>query len=91
MGRTGTIRENFDVSVVILTRNSERTIEACVRSAIKERPKEVLAVDTQSTDRTLNILTRYGVRVLPSPSMSLGCCRQLGVGNATGRVRDVSR
>ncbi|MGD0177530.1 MAG: glycosyltransferase family 2 protein [Candidatus Bathyarchaeia archaeon] len=84
MVRTGTIRKNIDVSVVILTRNSQRTLEPCVRSAIRERPKEILAVDTQSTDRTLSILTKYGVRVLSSPSMSLGCCRQLGVGNATG-------
>lgn len=77
--------ENLGVSVVILTHNSGRTIEGCVRSVIKERPKEILAVDTRSKDKTLNILRQYGVRVLFSPSNSLGYCRQLGVENARGK------
>ncbi|MGD0177534.1 MAG: glycosyltransferase family 2 protein [Candidatus Bathyarchaeia archaeon] len=77
-------KENTGVSVVILTRNSEPTLEACLRSVRREGPGEVLAVDTGSTDRTLKILTHYGVRVLSCPSASLGYCRQLGVENATG-------
>jgi glycosyltransferase involved in cell wall biosynthesis len=81
----GQSEENLDVSVVILTHNSGRTIEGCVRSVIKERPKEILAVDTRSRDKTLNILMQYGVRVLFSPSNSLGYCRQLGVENARGK------
>ncbi len=73
------------MSVVILTRSSQRTIEACIRSVVEERPKEILSVDTRSTDKTLGILMQYGVRVLRSPSDSLGYCRQLGVENARGK------
>jgi glycosyltransferase involved in cell wall biosynthesis len=73
------LQHNFDVSVVILTRNSARTIEGCLRSVIQEKPGEILVVDGVSTDATPNIVRRYGIQMISDPSRSLGRSRQLGV------------
>ena len=75
---------NSDVSVIILTKNSARTIERCVRSVRTESPGEIIAVDARSTDRTLEILTRYGVRILVDEIGSLAYSRQIGVEAARG-------
>lgn len=72
-----------DVSVVILTRNSARTLERCLESVTRENPKEIIAVDGLSVDRSLSILQQYGVRVLADPMCSLGHARQVGVNTAS--------
>ena len=75
---------NSDVSVVILTRNSARTLERCLESVVQEDPGEIIAVDGLSTDETRGILRRYGVKVIIDPTGSLGHSRQLGVEAAEG-------
>ena len=77
---------NSDVSVVILTRNSARTLERCLESVLREDPGEIIAVDELSIDETRGILRRYGVKVIidPTPPPSLGHSRQLGVEAAGG-------
>jgi len=75
---------NSDVSVVILTRNSARTLERCMESVVREDPGEIIAVDGLSTDETRGILRRYGVKVIVDPTGSLGHSRQLGVEAAAG-------
>jgi glycosyltransferase involved in cell wall biosynthesis len=75
---------NSDVSVVILTRNSARTLERCLESVVREDPGEIIAVDGLSTDETRGILRRYGVKVIIDPTGSLGHSRQLGVEAADG-------
>jgi glycosyltransferase involved in cell wall biosynthesis len=75
---------NSDVSVVILTRNSARTLERCLESVVREDPSEIIAVDGLSTDETRGILRRYGVKVIIDPTGSLGHSRQLGVEAAAG-------
>lgn len=75
---------NQDVSVVILTRNSARTIQLCLASVIGEGPREVVVVDALSTDDTLRIIGRYGVRLIVARLNSLGYSRKLGVEAAKG-------
>jgi glycosyltransferase involved in cell wall biosynthesis len=70
---------NNNVSVVILTRNSASTIDRCLRSIIDEHPGEIIAVDSMSTDATLTILRRYGVKIVADLTCSLGQARQTGV------------
>jgi GT2 family glycosyltransferase len=74
-----------DVSVVVLTKNSRRTVEMCLESVLAQKPGEVLDVDSHSTDGTLNILRHYGVMILADDVGSLGFSRQLGVQTAKGR------
>lgn len=76
---------NPDVSVVILTKNSEPTIERCLSSVSSQKPREILAVDSQSTDLTLKILEDHQVNILHDTSNSLGYKRQLGVEAARGQ------
>ena len=77
-------RENQNVSVIILTKNSAQTIGTCLKSVICERPREIIAVDGESQDGTLSILKDYGVKIITDASRSLGRSRQLGVEAATG-------
>jgi glycosyltransferase involved in cell wall biosynthesis len=72
------------VSVVILTRNSARTINRCLKSVLREKPSELLAVDGASTDGTREILRQYGVTILVENTRSMGASRQIGVQAAKG-------
>jgi glycosyltransferase involved in cell wall biosynthesis len=53
------------VSIVIPTRNSEKTLPLCLESIKRQtyRNIEVIVVDNHSTDRTVEIAERYGARV----------------------------
>ena len=56
------------ISFVIITRNSERFIQRCISSIIEkcegeEIPFEILVMDNGSSDKTVEILERFGARV----------------------------
>jgi len=74
-----------NVSVVVLTRNSARTLDRCLKSIIPEDPREIIAVDSMSTDATLGILKRFGVKIEKDVSCSLGQARQAGVFCSKGK------
>lgn len=80
------VTRTSDVSVVILTKNSEATLERCVSSVASQKPREIIAVDSQSTDLTLKILEDRDIKILRDTSNSLGFKRQLGVEAARGRL-----
>jgi len=50
-----------NVSVIVTTRNSEATIELCLRSLEEQsfKAEEIIVVDNNSTDRTKKIASRY--------------------------------
>jgi glycosyltransferase involved in cell wall biosynthesis len=57
-------------SVIVITRNEERHIEACLQSvfyALRGRSSEVILVDSASTDRTLEIVRQFPVRIVQLP------------------------
>lgn len=54
------------LTVCLLTFNSERLLDACLSSLIKVAD-EVVAVDSGSTDATLDILTGYGLEPIFNP------------------------
>jgi len=51
------------LSVVVMTKNEERNIQRCLRAL--ESFGEVFVVDSLSTDRTVELATKEGARVIP--------------------------
>jgi len=71
--------KNSNVSVIILTKNSSLTLDACLKSIVNQEPGEIVAVDMLSTDNTVHILRRYEASVLINDGKSIGYSRGLGV------------
>ncbi len=67
-----------DVSVVIPVRNAQRLLEACLASITRNEPREIIVVDGMSTDGTLDIARRYGVKILSDEGGGLPAARLLG-------------
>lgn len=65
-------------SVEILTRNSEKTLERCLKS-VKDFA-DIIVLDGNSTDRTQEIATRYGARIF----------KQYETDESAVRIRDFS-
>jgi len=70
------------VEVYIPTRNSERTIEKCLRSIFSAIPDaSVTLVDRYSTDRTVEEARKFGAKVIQG-DLNLGRARELMCGSA---------
>ena len=75
----------IDISVVVPVRNAETMIEECLASIEAQQPREVILVDGNSVDRTLEIARRYRVSVLSDEGRGLPAARMLGVQAAKSR------
>ena len=53
------------ISVLTITKNSEETIEKTLLS-LKGLTSEIIVVDSESTDQTVNILKKYKARIFIS-------------------------
>src|SRR3954451_2912685 len=78
------------VSVVIPCLNEEENIEACVTSALKAMaeagiPGEVVVADNDSEDRSAEIATAAGARVVHEPRRGYGSAYLAGFAAARGR------
>lgn len=71
------VRPRQRVSAVILTRNEEALIERCLRN-VRDVVDDIVVVDSCSTDRTREIATRMGARVVEQTW--LGWIRQRALG-----------
>jgi len=77
------------VSVVICTKNSEKTIKRCLLSVkAQDHPiHEIIVVDGDSKDRTIDIVKKIGVdKIISDGGRGLGCARQLGAEAASGDI-----
>lgn len=82
------------ISVIVLTRNSEKHLEKCINSILMQKYPdfEVIIIDSNSTDNTLSILNKYNSikkqleMVCSSKDISVGKARQIGVDNAKGEI-----
>jgi glycosyltransferase involved in cell wall biosynthesis len=74
------------ISVVIPVRNQAHKIEQCLESVFAQSlpPDEVIIVDGHSTDRTVEKVQRFPVKVFYQEYGAAGAARQIGVENATG-------
>ncbi len=68
------------VSVIIPTYNEERYIETCLQSLIQQEDPadEIIVVDNNSTDQTVEIASRYPVRILHEHKQGITPTRNRG-------------
>lgn len=79
----------LSISVIIPTRNEEDVIEDCLSAVFDQslKPMEVIVVDGLSTDNTVNIASRFPVKILKeSEPTSLPNARNIGVENSQSDV-----
>ena len=76
------------VSVVLLTKNSAATVQRSLDSIFQQtrKPDEVIVVDGNSADGTLDIVRRYPVRLVSEPGLGFGHARNLGIREAKGDI-----
>ncbi len=77
------------ISVIIPTHNSEKTIENCVQSLVRQNfPRnefEIIVVDDGSKDNTVNLAKKAGADlVIVTEPCFQGAARNLGAKNASG-------
>jgi glycosyltransferase involved in cell wall biosynthesis len=74
------------IAVIIPVKNVEDKIERCLVAVFNQtlKPFEVMIVDGQSTDRTVENARKFPVRVLYENYGTVGGARQVGVENAKG-------
>ena len=72
------------VSVVIPTRNSEKTLAKCLDSIKKQTYKniEVIVVDKFSKDKTVEIAKKYGAKIIQSDA-EMSKARNIGLNNTS--------
>jgi glycosyltransferase involved in cell wall biosynthesis len=69
----------LDLTVVVPVRNAERFIDDCLDSIARSDPREIIVVDGNSTDRTIEIAQRYPVTVLSDEGRGVAAARLMGV------------
>jgi len=75
--------DRLPISVIIVARNAEETIEDCLDSIRRNNPTDIIVVDGNSTDRTVDIVRRYTEKVYSDEGKGLNYARQLGAEQAT--------
>lgn len=76
--------EKLPISVVILTKNSEATIQQCIESVYRSSSQEIIVVDGYSTDKTIDIIKQYISNIYFDEGKGLCYARQLGAEVASG-------
>jgi glycosyltransferase involved in cell wall biosynthesis len=78
------------ISVIIPTYNEEKNIEKCLKSFYEQTlPREsfeIIVVDGNSNDRTIEIAKKYADKVTRQSSEGVGGARNDGVGIAEGAI-----
>jgi len=68
----------LELSVIVPARNAEHLLEDCLRSIVASQVRELIVVDGESTDRTVEIARRHGARVISDEGRGLPAARLLG-------------
>lgn len=74
------------ISVVVPARNAETMIGRCLEAVFSQSypPYEVILVDGRSTDRTVEIASKFPARIVHEDYGTVGGARQVGLENSEG-------
>ena len=81
--------DNPLVSVIIPTKNEGKIIEACLCSLREQTTKhdfEIIMVDTNSRDNTLELAEKYGVKIVKENRPGKNKARETGSNHAAGEI-----
>jgi glycosyltransferase involved in cell wall biosynthesis len=70
--------DNLPISVIVITKNSESDINKCLLSIKNNNPAEIILVDGNSTDGTVNIAQIYTDKIYSDNDRGESYARQLG-------------
>jgi glycosyltransferase involved in cell wall biosynthesis len=70
--------EKVPVSVIVATKNNEKTLEKCLESIKRNNPAEIIVVDGLSSDKTVEIARKYATKIMSDNGKGLAFARQLG-------------
>jgi len=73
---------SLDISAVVCSLDAEDTIEECLSSLRKYNIGEIILVDGSSTDRTIEIASKYTNLIFPDPGKGLAIARNIGISHA---------
>ena len=79
--------KNYEkVSVVVCTKNEEKRIKICLESILKNKVDEIILVDGNSKDKTIEIAKKFTKKIFVSKKKSLTYDRQLGIDKAKNKL-----
>ncbi len=67
------------ITVIVPVRNAESMVEACLAGIVRADPGEIIVVDGNSTDRTVEITRRFPVTILSDNGRGVPAARMLGI------------
>ncbi len=73
-----------NITATVITHNEQRNIERCLNALIGVAD-EIVVVDSNSTDATVEICSHYGCRIVARPFAGYGSQRQFATSLATHR------
>lgn len=76
----------LDLTVVVPVRNAEHFIDACLASIVRAAPREIIVVDGNSTDATVERARQYPVTILSDEGRGVAAARLMGVQRAATDV-----
>ncbi|QNJ15996.1 glycosyl transferase 2 family protein [Synechococcus sp. A18-40] len=71
------------ISVVVCIKNEEKRIEECLRGIIANNPDEIIVVDGNSSDKSVEISMLYTDKVIVTNNSNLTRDRQIGINHAS--------
>jgi glycosyltransferase involved in cell wall biosynthesis len=71
---------DYNLSVIIITHNEEKNIEACLQSVVWAR--EIIVVDSQSTDRTVELAKKFTKKIFVKEWMGYAGAKNFALDNA---------
>ncbi len=76
------------ISVVIPVYNEEDYLEACLKSLENqiEKPFEIIVVDNNSDDKSMEIARKFGVKIIKEPRQGITHARNAGFNVAKGDI-----